>query len=81
METISVPIWSDANNWFLMADPADIVCIEIGFLDGKEEPEIFIQDMPNVGSMFSHDKLTYKIRHIYGGVNTDYRGADGNIVA
>ena len=64
-----------------MADPADISCIEIGFLDGKEEPELFVQDMPNVGSMFSNDKLTYKIRHIYGGVNTDFRGADGSIVA
>ncbi len=81
METISVPFWSDANNWFLMADPMDIVCIEIGFLDGKEEPELFVQDMPNVGSMFSNDKLTYKIRHIYGGANVDYRGADGSVVA
>ena len=38
-----------------------------GFLGGREEPELFVQDMPNVGSMFSNDKLTYKIRHIYGG--------------
>jgi hypothetical protein len=41
--------------------------LEIGFLDGREEPELFIQDMPNTGSMFSNDKLTYKLRHIYGG--------------
>ena len=81
METISIPFWTDANNWFLMADPMDIPSIEIGFLDGKEDPELFVQDAPNVGSMFSNDKLTYKIRHIYGGANTDYRGADGNIVA
>jgi len=81
METISVPFWTDANNWFLMADPMDIPSIEIGFLDGKEDPELFVQDAPNVGSMFSNDKLTYKLRHIYGGTNTDYRGADGNIVA
>ena len=80
METISVPIWTDVNNWFLMADPMDIASIEIGFLDGKEDPELFVQDAPNVGSMFSNDKLTYKIRHVYGGANTDYRGADGSIV-
>lgn len=81
METISVPFWIDANNWFLAADPMDIPSIEIGFLDGKEDPELFVQDAPNVGSMFSNDKLTYKIRHIYGGANTDYRGLDGSIVA
>ncbi|MBI5075626.1 MAG: hypothetical protein HZB62_10745 [Nitrospirae bacterium] len=81
MEVIVVPIWTDANNWFLMAAKEDVPTIEIGFLDGKEEPELFIQDMPNVGSMFSNDKLTTKIRHIYGGAVTDYRGADGSIVA
>ena len=81
METISVPFWTDANNWFLMADPMDIATIEIGFLDGKEDPELFVQDAPNVGSMFSNDKLTYKIRHIYDGAVVDYRGADGSIVA
>jgi len=30
--------------------------------------------------MFSNDKITYKIRHIYGGAVTDYRGAQGNVV-
>lgn len=80
-ELIVVKTWTDANNWWLVADPADIPTIEIGFLDGKEEPELFVQDMPNVGSMFSNDKLTYKIRHIYGGSVLDYRGFYGAIVA
>ena len=31
--------------------------------------------------MFSHDKLTWKIRHIYGGNVLDYRGLYGAIVA
>ncbi len=81
MEVIVVPYWADANNWFLSANPLDIPGIELGFIDGKENPEIFIQDQPNVGSMFSNDKLTYKIRHEYGGVVNDYRGFDGSIVA
>lgn len=59
--------WTDANDWCTVADPAVLPVVEIAFLDGKEEPELFVQDMPNVGSMFSNDKLTYKIRHIYGG--------------
>lgn len=80
-DIIGVKTWTDANNWYIAADPKDIPCIEVGFLDGKEMPELFVQDMPNVGSMFSNDKLTYKIRHIYGGTVTDYRGLWGAVVA
>lgn len=81
MEMIVVPYWTDTNNWYLVASPADIPTIEIGFMDGNETPELFVQDSPNVGSMFSNDKLTYKIRHIYGGAVIDYRGFYGAIVA
>ncbi len=66
-EVIPVSYWTDANDWCTVADPNVLPVLEIGFLQGKEDPELFIQDMPNVGSMFSNDKLTYKIRHIYGG--------------
>ena len=66
-EVIPVSYWTDANDWCTVADPNVLPVLEIGFLQGKEDPELFVQDMPNVGSMFSNDKLTYKIRHIYGG--------------
>jgi hypothetical protein len=79
-EVISVKNWTDANNWYLVADPKDIPSIEMAFMDGREEPEVMIQDQPNAGSMFSNDKLTYKIRHIYGGAVTNYRGLYGAIV-
>lgn len=81
LEMIVVPYWTDTNNWYLSADKNDIPTIEVGFLDGKEEPELFVQDLPNAGSMFNNDKLTYKIRHIYGGCVLDFRGIDGSIVA
>jgi hypothetical protein len=66
-EIIPVSYWTDATDWATMADPNILPVLEIGFLQGKEDPELFVQDMPNVGSMFTNDKLTYKIRHIYGG--------------
>lgn len=81
MNIIPVWYWTDANDWCTAADPADIPGIEMGFLDGREEPELFVQDTPNVGSMFSADKLTYKIRHIYGGAVTDYRAFTKAVVA
>ena len=81
LEMIVVAYWTDTNNWYLSANPADIPTIEVGFMDGNETPELFVQDLPNVGSMFNNDKLTYKIRHIYGGGVVDFRGLDGSIVA
>lgn len=81
MNIIPVWYWTDANDWCTAADPADMPGIELGFLDGKEEPELFVQDTPNVGSMFAADKLTYKIRHIYGGAVTDYRAFTKAVVA
>jgi len=81
LEVLMVGYWTDSNNWYLVANPADVPTIEIGFLDGQEEPELFVQDLPNVGSMFNNDQITYKIRHIYGGAVLDYRGFQGSIVA
>lgn len=81
MNIIPVWYWTDANDWCTAADPADIPGIEMGFLDGREEPELFVQDTPNVGSMFAADKLTYKIRHIYGGAVTDFRAFTKAVVA
>lgn len=73
--------WTDANDWVAMADKNDIPTIEVGFLDGQEEPEMFVQDNPTAGSLFTNDTITYKIRHIYGGVVKDFRGAVKSVVA
>lgn len=76
-----VPYWSDANNWWGTADKAAVPLIEVGFYGGREEPELFVQDSPTQGSLFSNDQIKYKIRHIYGGAVKDYRGFYGAIVA
>lgn len=81
VQIISVAYWTDVTDWAAFADPRELPCIEIGFLDGNEEPEMFVQDMPNVGSLFSNDQHTYKIRHIYNGVVHNYRGGYKAVVA
>jgi len=73
--------WTDVNDWVVTADQTSIPFIELGFLDGREEPELFIQDMPNTGSMFTNDVITYKLRHVYGSTVLDYRGAYKSVVA
>lgn len=80
-DIIPVWYWTDANDWAAVADPADIETIEIGFVDGQEEPQLFVQDNPTVGSLFTADKITYKIQHIYGGAVVDYRGLYKAVVA
>lgn len=76
-----VHYWTDANNYWLAASPDQVPMIEVGFLNGQQEPEIFVQDLPTVGSMFNNDQLTWKIRHIYGAAVLDYRGFAAGIVA
>lgn len=77
---IVVDYWTDTNDWALVADKSDILGLEIGFVNGQETPEIFISDLPNVGSWFTNDVITYKIRHEYGGAIIDYRAFDGSHV-
>lgn len=81
LEVMPVWYWTDLNDWAISADTMDIPGIEVGFLDGNEEPELFVQDNPTVGSLFTNDKITYKIRHIYGGNVKDFRGWDKSVVA
>lgn len=66
--------WTDTNDWFVTADPSSIETIEIGFFNGKQDPELFVQDDPKTGAVFTNDKITYKIRHIYGAAVAEYRG-------
>ena len=78
---ISIPNWTDTNNWYVMADPAQVEGIELGFLNGREEPELIVQDSPTAGSVFTNDALSWKVRHIFGGAWLDYRSAYGSVVA
>lgn len=81
LESIVLPYWTDDTDWALVTDPNTAPTIELGFLNGQEDPELFVQDQPNVGSMFAADKITYKIRHEYGGDVQDHRGMFKAVVA
>lgn len=72
---------TDTNNWFVAAGIDQAEQIELGFLDGNENPEIMVADNPTEGSVFSADKTRFKIRHIYGGDVVEFRGLYGGIVA
>lgn len=81
MVPIVVDYWTDANDWVLVARSEDVIGLEVGFINGQETPELFVSDVANVGSWFTNDKITYKIRHEYGGNIIDFRAFDGSVVA
>lgn len=64
---------TNAGDWWAVANPAETETLVVGFLNGNREPELFIQDDPKVGSNFTADKTTFKVRHIYGGAILDHR--------
>jgi hypothetical protein len=72
---IVVPQFATAYQWYLLADPSQIESLEVGFLNGREEPELLVQDNPTQGAVFTNDAISYKVRHIYGLGWLDYRGA------
>src|SRR5690606_25034086 len=80
-QVIVVDDWSDATDWYAFADPQSTPILEAGFLNGREEPELFVQDQPTVGSTFTSDKIPYNIRHIWGFGILDHRGAYRNGVS
>lgn len=74
------------TSWFLFADPSDSrPAIEVGFLRGHEDPEVFMKD-PNsirlgggaatpMDGDFDTDSIRYKVRHVMGGTLIDPKAA------
>ena len=55
VEPISVAQFTDATDYYLMCDPTDIESVEVGFVGGREEPELLMQDRPDQGQVFTND--------------------------
>jgi len=78
---ITNPLFTDATDFVVMADQSQVPCIELMFMDGRQEPELFLADNPNEGTLFTKDEIRYKIRHEYEALITDHRGYAKNVVA
>lgn len=63
------------TDWYSAIDPKapGVNGLSIGFLGGRQEPELFVQDNPTIGEAMSHDRINFKVRHIYGGTIPDHR--------
>jgi hypothetical protein len=72
---------TDDNDFYGGTNQANAPFLEIGFLDGLEQPQIFLANNPVVGTQFTNDQLQYKVKHVFGGAIIDYRGVQKNVVA
>ena len=57
---------TNATDWFTVADPSRVATVVVGFLGGNDQPELLVQDSPTVGSVLTADKITRRVRIIYG---------------
>jgi hypothetical protein len=72
---------TDTNDWYYGTNQNNAPFLEIGFLDGIENPQIFLANQPTVGTQFTMDELQYKVKMVFNGAIIDFRGVGKNVVA
>jgi hypothetical protein len=70
---VTMSLLTDTTDWYLMLPPNVAEIIEMGYLNGREEPEMFVADSPQSEQVFVADKIRHKIRHEYAGAAIDFR--------
>ncbi|HEX9013245.1 MAG TPA: hypothetical protein VF813_07005, partial [Anaerolineaceae bacterium] len=71
-DVITVPDWTDANDWAAVCDPALAPAIYVGERFGLT-PEIFISGDPLSPAMFSNDETRLKVRFFISVFVADFR--------
>ena len=59
LELFEVPYFEDvdADQYWVTARPDEAEMIAVGFFQGRQEPELFVQDLDRVGSFFSNERI------------------------
>ena len=71
-DVITVPEWTDANDWAAVCDPRIAPAIYIGERFGLM-PEIFISSGESAGAVFTNDEHRLKVRHFLAVWVNDFR--------
>ncbi|MCX6419316.1 MAG: hypothetical protein NTU50_07890 [Actinobacteria bacterium] len=84
------PYLTDANDWYLFADPSRVPAFAVGFLNGQEAPQAFLKE-PMVSTAlggngqdpyrFDLDSVDFKVRLDFGVAPVDPRGTYKGVVA
>jgi hypothetical protein len=74
-----VPYWTSTTNWWTLADPLKAgAFLYVGFLNGKDTPEL-VTEAVNTGSDFTADKKRMKIKMYRTAVIADHRPIYGQL--
>jgi phage major head subunit gpT-like protein len=79
-EVIVVNDWTDTDNWYLLADPADIAVVQLWYFRGQRTPQLFEATDESTGALFTNDTYRYKTRFFCARAIVDFRGAYGATV-
>jgi hypothetical protein len=70
---IMLSLLADAGDWYMILPPALVDIVEMGYLNGRQEPEMFVADAPDAEHVLRRDRIIYKVRHEYDGTVVDWR--------
>jgi hypothetical protein len=84
------PFFTSAHSWYLFADPAKVPAFAIGFLNGQQQPQVFLKEPQARDALGGNgtdpytwelDSVDFKCRHDFGVAAVDPRGAYKSTVA
>lgn len=75
------PLLSNTTDWYLFDTSRKVQIVEVGFLGGKQMPQMLVADNPNEGAAFTQDRIVYKMVHEYNAALLDYRGCYAGLVS
>jgi len=70
---VTVHTLTDTDDWGMLLPPQNIDMVEMGYLNGRTEPELFVADSPQSEQVFVADKVRYKLRLEAAGAVVDMR--------
>lgn len=68
------PYFNDTNDWMLFADPARVPAFAVGFLNGQEQPQVFLKN-PEYRSVLGgggQDPYTFEVQTLDWLVRSDF---------
>lgn len=75
------PFLTSTTSWYVMADPMDAPAVEVGFLDGKEEPDLLLKKADTVRVAggddewgYEFDDMLFKVRFDWATQRAMYQG-------
>lgn len=75
-------LMTDPSDWIMAANPNEVEIVEMAYLNGQREPQMFIANDPaSGGQMFVNGSIMYRISHDYNAEVVDYVGVHKSVVA